>query len=210
MIDRFSSAHYFIIIILFFVIGFIVMIPFYLGPDDLAGCGSTPDNKSFNTGCHEVGAIVAISGGDTSARAEEAIRLYKNGWATRLVFSGAAMDKTGPSNAFTMRQKAIKESVPIGAIIVEEESVNTKENATNTLALLQKNNFERIILVTSAYHQRRASLEFDKRTEGTPLFIVNHPVKHDDQWSETWYLTPRGWWLTVGELVKIIGFYASR
>jgi uncharacterized SAM-binding protein YcdF (DUF218 family) len=209
MSDRFGSVKYVGIIVLFFVIGFFILVPYYLGPDDLAGCGETPDNHSINTGCHQVDAIVAISGGDTSARAQEAIKLYKNGWASHLVFSGAALDKTGPSNATAMRKEAVANGVPLHAIMIEEESVNTEENAANSLALIQQQGFHRIILVTSAYHQRRASLEFDKKTVGMPLFIVNHPVRHDDQWSETWYLTPSGWWLTVSELVKVAGFYVS-
>lgn len=205
----FKSKHFVGIIILFFVLAFFLLVPFYLGPDDLSGCGKTPDSKSLNPGCHQVDAIVAISGGDTSARAEEAITLYKNGWARRLVFSGAALDKSGPSNAETMREKAIDEKVPINAILVEEESVNTEENAANTKALIEKYNLQRIILVTSAYHQRRASLEFGDRSKGTPLYVANHPVKHDDQWTETWYLSPSGWWLAGSELVKVLGFYAS-
>ncbi len=185
------------------------MLPFYLGPDDLSGCGSKPDNKSLNTGCHQGDVIVALSGGDTTARAKEAVKLYQNGWAPRLIFSGAALDKSGPSNAQAMRKVAIASGIPANNILVEEESVNTKENAANTRTLISQNNLRRVILVTSAYHQRRASLEFGRKIQGTALFVVNHPVSHDDQWSETWYLTPIGWWLAMGELVKIIGFYAT-
>ena len=195
------------IAVLLFVIDF--LLPYFLVPDDLSGCGKIPDNKSLNTNCHEVDAIVAISGGDTSARAYEAIRLYNDGWAPKLIFSGAAQDKTGPSNAEAMRKYAIANGVPMNDILIEETSVNTEENAANTRALIRENDLQRIILVTSAYHQRRASLEFSRKTEETPLFVVNHPVRHDDQWSETWYLTGSGWWLAVSELVKIVGFYAS-
>ncbi len=191
------------------MIAFFLLLPFYLGPDDLSGCDTTPDNKSLNTGCHQVDAIVAVSGGDTTARAKEAIKLYQNGWAPQLVFSGAALDKSGPSNAQAMRKVAIASGVPANKILVEEESVNTEENARNTRELIQQNKLQRIILVTSAYHQRRASLEFGRKIQGTALFVVNHPVSHDDQWSETWYFTPTGWWLAIGELFKILGFYAG-
>lgn len=209
MTNKFSTWSYAGLGALIFVIGFFLIVPFYLGPDDLAGCGDMPDNENLNSGCHQVDAIVAISGGDTSARAEEAIKLYKNGWAPRLIFSGAALDKSGPSNAETMREQAIESGVPMNAILVEEESANTQENAANTHELIQENNLHRIILVTSAYHQRRAGLEFSKKTEATPLFVVNHPVRHDDQWSEQWYLTPSGWWLVMSELVKVTSFYVS-
>ena len=46
--------------------------------------------------------IVAVSGGDTQARTEEAVKLYKDGWSHNLIFSGAALDANGPSNARAM------------------------------------------------------------------------------------------------------------
>lgn len=197
--------------VLLFVIAFFLLMPHYLGPDDLAGCDQAPDAKSINTDCRKADAIVAISGGDTPARVTEAVSLYKNGWAEQLIFSGAAQDKTGPSNAEAMKEQAIKNGVPAAAILIEETSVNTQENALNTRALINNHNLHRVILVTSAYHQRRASLEFRKRAaiEGKAIIIVNHPVQYDRQWRENWYLTPSGWWLVGGEIVKIVGFYVS-
>ena len=193
---------------LIFVVLFFVLLPYYLGPNDLQTCEQAPDSSNPNVACHTSDAIVAISGGDTPARTEEAITLYKNGWASKLIFSGAAQDKSGPSNAEAMKKQAIAEGVPAGAILIEENAVNTQENAANTQALLQSNNLHSIILVTSAYHQKRASLEFQRRA-GNAVQVINHPVAHDKQWQEHWYLTPSGLWLSVSELVKVIGFYTS-
>ena len=194
--------------VLCFVVGFFLLLPYYLGPDDLSRCQEKPVANDLNDACRPSSAIVAISGGDTTARTEEAIKLYKNGWAPKLIFSGAAQDKSGPSNAAAMKQIAISEGVPEEAILIEEASVNTEENARNTRNLVKNNNLNRIILVTSAYHQRRASLEFRKRI-GNEVVVFNHPVAHDKQWSSNWYATPAGWWLALGELVKVIGFYVS-
>jgi len=194
---------------LVFVVVFLLFLPFYLGPDDLARCGKTPDNKNIDDSCHQSDAIVAISGGDTPARVSEAVSLYKNDWAPQLIFSGAAQDKSGPSNAEVMKEQAVSSGVPSGAILIEESSVNTQQNARNTQALIKNNDLHRVILVTSAYHQRRASLEFRKKAPGEAIVVVNHPVLYDKQWQRNWYVTPSGWWLAMGELVKIIGFYVS-
>ncbi|MBI3494516.1 YdcF family protein [Candidatus Saccharibacteria bacterium] len=194
--------------VLIFAVAFFLILPYYLGPDDLNSCPQTPDNKGINDKCHSADAVVALSGGDTEARTSEAINLYKNGWAGKLIFSGAAQDKSGPSNAEAMKKQAVEAGVNPASILTEESAVNTQENAANTKTLIQTNNLHRIILVTSAYHQKRASLEFQKRT-GNDLEITNHPVAHDKQWHQNWYLTPIGWWLAGGELVKIVGFYVS-
>jgi len=177
----------------------------YLGPDGLSKCDYSPSTKQD---CTAVDAVVAISGGDTRARTEQAIVMYKHGWAPLLVFSGAAADKSGPSNAEAMQRQALNEGVPEGDILLDETSATTKENAANTTNLFDQYNIHSVILVTSAYHQRRAGLEFGKRA-GTAIKIVNHPVKTDNQWSQWWWLTPIGWYLAITELVKIIAFYAG-
>lgn len=191
-----------IIISLVIAILVVVGLSFYLSPDDLKSCEAKPTNGK----CASVDAIVAVSGGDTKARTNEAINLYKSGWADILVFSGAAQDKSGPSNAAAMRQTAIAAGVPSENILTEEASETTGQNAENTMTILANNRVKSVILVTSAYHQRRAGLEFSKWSGGV-IRIVNHPVSSDNQWSGWWWLTPQGWYLAVGEFGKIIAFY---
>ena len=56
----------------FFVI--VIAISVFLAPDSLVDCGDTPSGES---GCQKADAIIAVSGGDTQARTEEAIALYQ-------------------------------------------------------------------------------------------------------------------------------------
>jgi uncharacterized SAM-binding protein YcdF (DUF218 family) len=194
-----------LIVLLSAIVIFITVVSVYLTPDDLKGCAGV----SQNSGCQKADAIVAISGGNTSDRAVEAIKLYKQGWADTIIFSGAAADTSGPSNAVVMRRQAIAAGVPANAIETESQSQTTKQNAERTKALLVKvgsGGANRVILVTSPYHQRRASLEFTALA-GPGITIINHPVQNDSDWPTLWWLTPRGWWLAMGELVKIIAFY---
>lgn len=181
----------------------IIGLSIYLAPNDLAGCKEQPGDSQP---CLPADAIVAVSGGDTSARTNEAIKLYQNGWAPKLIFSGAAQDKSGPSNAEVMRRAARAAGVPDSDILTEELGETTKQNAVNTQSILERNNISSVILVTSAYHQRRAGLEFTARSAGT-VTVRNHPVMTDNQWSYAWWLTPMGWVLAVSEFVKIIAFY---
>jgi len=191
-----------IIAIIIALVIIVIGLSVYLSPNDLAGCEEKPSDKQ---GCQAADAIVAVSGGDTPARTEEAVRLYKNGWAPKLVFSGAALDKTGPSNAEVMRAQALGAGVPASAILTEEYSETTRENAENTEDILNDSNTSSVILVTSGYHQRRAGLEFAARVDG--IEVRNHPVASDKQWSFWWWLTPGGWFLSIGEFIKIIAFY---
>ena len=180
----------------------VIGLSIYLAPDDLAHCDVRPSDKGD---CRAADAVVAVSGGDTAARTREAIKLYQNGWGSKLIFSGAAQDKSGPSNAEVMRREARGAGVPEDDILIEESGETTKQNAEKTRSIFERNGISSVILVTSAYHQRRAGLEFAKRSEG--VSVRNHPVAHDNQWSAWWWLTPMGWFLAIGESVKIIAFY---
>src|SRR6266511_6022514 len=83
----------------------------------------------------KVDAIVAISG-DTGARAETAITLWKAGWAPIIVFSGAAIDPASVSSAEIMRREAIRQGVPETATLIEPASTTTEENATEVSKLM--------------------------------------------------------------------------
>lgn len=189
-----------------FLVGFAILITIiivgisvYLQPNDIASC----NNVITGTGpCQKVDAVVAISGGDTNARTDEAIQLYKDGWTSTLIFAGAAQDKSGPSNASVMRDRAIDAGVSASDIFIDEQSETTKQNAQNTQSILQSQNSKTIILVTSGYHQRRAMLEFAKYNPDVTVY--NKPVSNDKDWSFWWWTSPRGWTLAVTELFKIV------
>lgn len=183
------------------VAGLIIGISLFLQPNSFVGCSDAPQIGST---CDKADAIVVVSGGDTNARTQAGIDLYNNGWADYLVLSGAALDKSGPSNAAAMKLQAQNAGVPAEAILIDENSANTKQNAENTQSIIKERAFQDIILVTSGYHQRRASLEFHKQVEG--VTIRNYPVQ-DADWGWYWWTTPRGWWLAGGEIGKIVAFY---
>jgi uncharacterized SAM-binding protein YcdF (DUF218 family) len=193
-----------IIGLLLLVVAIISAISWFLSPDELSQCGDTPDDTG---NCARADAIVAISGGDTQARTAEAINLYQQGWADVLIFSGAAYDKDSPSNAVTMKAQALEAGIPEQAIAIEESARDTSENAALTLPIASERGVKRVILVTSGYHQRRAGMDF-RRVFGD-VTVINHSVEEDRHWSKTWWLTPRGWYLAVSELVKIIFLWLS-
>lgn len=151
--------------------------------------------------------IIAISGGETRQRVAEAVQLYQDGWAPLMIMSGAARDD-GPSNALTMQNIAIAAGVPKADILIEESATTTALNATFVRNIIKDNKFTKVILVTSPYHQRRASLAFAKALAGLPVKIINHSST-DSIWRKN------GWWwdewarsLTWSEIQKTIYTWA--
>lgn len=195
-----------IIGVVLFLAATVIGLNVYLQPNSLALCPYNQGEPTTREGCGAAGAIVAVSGGDTAARTKKAVELYKLGWAPVVIFSGAAEDKQGPSNAAAMRLDAIKQGVPASAILIEEASENTRQNAEQTRSLLENYNINDIILVTSGYHMRRASLEFKALTKDIGVTVRTSPTV-DSDWGWWWWLTPRGWYLAVGEFVKITSLH---
>lgn len=153
-------------------------------------------------------AIVVISGGQTTTRAQEGIKLYQAGLAPKVIFSGAAMDD-GPSNATAMRAQALEAGVPASAIEVDEDAQNTYQNAVNAKRLLEGDDAapavsrQQIILVTSPYHQRRATMTFGKILGGN-YTVLNHSSV-DNRWSKShWYESGFSRDITLAELRKIL------
>ena len=145
-------------------------------------------------------AIVVVSGGDTNQRVDEGVALWKAGWAPKLTFAGAAAD-AGVSNAAVMRQRAVLQGVPSSAILIEERSRTTKENAQMLLPIFEAQNLKKLILVSTPYHTRRVKVTFGKEL-GKEYHLIAHPAK-DTRWAKSsWWEEPATVRLTWDELRK--------
>ncbi|ARS41025.1 hypothetical protein CA265_15730 [Sphingobacteriaceae bacterium GW460-11-11-14-LB5] len=98
----------------------------------------------------------------------QAIALYKKGQIKQILLSG------GSANLINRQVKeadlAVKYlkliGLPDSAILIENQSRNTVENARYSLALIRKKNPKaKILVITSAWHIPRAKLIFDKQTQ---------------------------------------------
>ncbi|HQY57445.1 MAG: YdcF family protein [Nitrospira sp.] len=88
--------------------------------------------------------------------------LWQSNLAPRMLVTGgdATILRTGPRVSHEMKRWALRLGVPESAILVEDKSRTTYENAVQTKALLGSG---RILLVTSAYHLPRAVSLFEKQ-----------------------------------------------
>lgn len=171
-----------------------VGLPYYLAPQDKLV---------------KADAIVAVSGGETTSRTLGAIKLYDQGYAPTLIFSGAAQDPTSVSNAAAMRKIAVRSGVPASSILIEEDSVDTYENAQNTARIIKDKNINSIILVTSPYHQRRASIEF-RRALGKDIEVINYSTSDENWRRSAWWKNNYSLNLTLSEFQKIVFLYLSK
>ena len=107
------------------------------------------------------------------------VDLYQRGYAPKLVFSGGNGQafKDAPKDAYEMTRWAERLGVSKDAIVGEDQSRTTYENATETRRLLGPAS---ILLVTSASHLPRATALFSKQgftvtPVGCDFLIKNRP-----------------------------------
>jgi len=134
-------------------------------------------------------AIILLEG-DGFFRLFHAVKLFKEGWASKIVVSGGINNKSYGS--FPVKEivpELLKMGIASDNIIMEEVSQNTVEQARNIITMAENKKWKKIILVASHYHQFRAFLTFLKimKNSNTNLFIINSPARelpwfHKNKW----------------------------
>lgn len=94
-------------------------------------------------------------------RVDTAIDLYRAGRAPKVILSGGALEgdvSEARGMAYVMKQQG----VPDEALVLENSSRTTYENATQTEDELKEHGVNQLLLVTSALHMPRAMAAFSK------------------------------------------------
>lgn len=95
-------------------------------------------------------------------RAVRGITLHRQGVAPLLLFTGGGPQKDEEARALGRGMARLAQSlgVPSEAILVEDRSLDTRENATLSQPLLESRGVRRIVLVSSPTHLRRSAMVF--------------------------------------------------
>lgn len=129
--------------------------------------------------------IIGLGSSDTRT-AETAAKIYLDGWAPLLVFSGGlgriTKELWNMPEAEKFKQIAIKMGVPEGKILIENKSTNTGENIQFTKDLLNKKNIypKKIIFVHKPYMERRTLAILKKHWSKIKIIITSPHVSFED------------------------------
>lgn len=101
--------------------------------------------------------IIVLGGGDegTVRRAEHGAALYHQGYAPFVACSGSTEYK-GASEANRCANTLVALDVPESAIVREERSRSTEENAIEARAIMETRGWQTALLVSDRYHLWRA------------------------------------------------------
>lgn len=152
--------------------------------------------------------LIYVFGGISELAVLEAIRLKKENYAPKILFSGKhgsyMKDVTGLSEAERYARLAIENGVKEEEILLEKESINTVENVVNSSKLLHSIGYlpKTIIAVSLPYHMKRASLTLRGGMD-IAFQLIRHPGPSAKYSRETYFRDPNGWAYICNEYIKL-------
>jgi len=128
-----------------------------------------------------------LAGPSLVRRAAHAAALYAQGLAPLIVCTGGQGDASVPSEAAVACGLIAAAGVPPEALLLEDQSHSTEENALYTAALLRPRAAVTVIVVSDSYHLYRASVLFGR----AGLQPFTSPAPERLFWVERYYRDTR-------------------
>lgn len=146
--------------------------------------------------------VIVILAGEEIERVEHGVKLFKEGWSRKdkIIMAG------GPivwkyTWASLMKEHAISLGVPKDAILLEDKSKSTEEDAIFTKEILNRYKYRSCILITSPYHSRRAKKIFSK-IMGNEIKLIIAPSE------ESWFNFNK-WWERRRDRAMVLDEYSK-
>ena len=164
-------------------------------------------------------AIIVLGGSSVYLeRTQKAALVYKEGIARKTLLTDDG-EKTGWSRSekrnipyVELAQRSlIAQGVPVENIeIIKPDGSGTIYEAQIVREKARANDWKSILIVTSAYHTRRALQTFEKTfaNDNIEIGIVAPPTGQQTPPPFYWWLTARGWDVVAGEYVKSLYYWA--
>jgi len=159
-------------------------------------------------------AIVVLSGSSAYVeRTQKAAQLYHEGRAPRVLLTNdhtrGGWDNAQQRNPYFVERAAdelMKAGVPADNIeVVPGFAGSTRDEALIIKDYAVRARLKSVLVVTSAYHSRRALRTLRQAMSGTETTVGIDPTDNGSQ--VFWWLRPEGWRSVGGEYAKLIYYY---
>ncbi len=156
----------------------------------------------------EVVDIIFVFGSKSTLRTETAIRLYKEGFAKKILVSGKGpnYENNNKTEAENLAEFAIINGVPVEDIILEKDSITVPDNVKSSLNLLESLKIpdSSFILINSPFAQRRGWAHFNKFSKPNTKLIRKNTDSVSEKFSKDgWYKNEEGIKIVLKEFFGI-------
>jgi len=146
-------------------------------------------------------AIVALAGDNRCNREKRAAELWRQGWADNVVVSGIRYS-WGFHTGEAARKYVMSLGVPGEKISMISGTLNTRTEARALEELMRERGWKSAIIVTSAFHSRRATYTVERAAPDRTFYSSPVPTG-----SPEW--TPRAWWSRRDDVYITVREFAS-
>lgn len=158
--------------------------------------------------------VILVLGGSSVyvERAQKAAELYKKGIAPKIFLSddgerggwSRIEQRNTPYVELTRKQLIVQGVAPENIEIFKAIGSGTIYEAREFQKIAAEKNLHSVLIVTSAYHTRRALWTFEKVSayEKTEIGIIPAPTGEQTPPPFVWWLSSFGWDVVAGEYVK--------
>jgi len=138
-------------------------------------------------------------------RSYKASQLLNEGYSrSDRIIASPATDPQG----FDARPAYYSRGVSDEQLINEDQATSTWTNATNSINLMQENNWDSAIIVTSDYHTRRTRLAFERASEDLDIdFTYVSSYRNNNGERVTYLDNSNGQYQARQEILKYIGYF---
>jgi uncharacterized SAM-binding protein YcdF (DUF218 family) len=174
-----------------------------------------------NTPLNRADVIVVLSGSAVyKERTQRAADYYREGLANRILLTNdnqrGEWSSSEQRNPF-FHERAVNNLLLLGVPaerveVISQPVNNTYDEAEVLREYAQAHRLRSLLIVTSAYHSRRALWTLSRVFAGTGIEISLQSVETGEQTPSplTWWLHVRGWRMVIGEYVKNVYYRLSR
>ena len=148
--------------------------------------------------------LIFALGGDNGGRVNGVLDLYRKGLAPRVMVGAEGINpKTRTAYLSWQARYMVDGGVPEQALLLDRRSMNSWEEALNTLALMRSMKLNRVLVVSDPPHMRRLAWVWGKVFEGSGKEFTLVASEMPEWDAGHWWRTSPNAQFVFGEYIKL-------
>ena len=158
--------------------------------------------------------VMFVLGGGSFDRGNEAAKLYKEGYADRIVCLGEnvptifqILDISYSESEIASRNIIKKNEVSRSVVEILEKGTSTKEESEYIIKYCIENNIKQAIVLSSKFHTRRISNVFKPLFDAGNIKLILVGAPSSDYSEDEWWKSEAGMIMVNNEYMKLLYYF---